>query len=97
MYRPLLLAYNHLRQQFCATCTKRFIMDKNKKWNEGEEAGKHRDMGIKTVEGMDSEGPLHGSNQSAFNERSAQEHQRSDKNPLNETDDRGTVQGTENI
>lgn len=76
---------------------KPMIMDKNKKWNEGEEAGKNRNMGIKTVEGMDSEGHLHGSKQSAFNERSAQEHERSDKNPLNETDDRGTVQGTESV
>jgi hypothetical protein len=72
-------------------------MEQDKKWNEGAEAGKHRDMGIKTVEGMDHEGHLHGSKQSAFNESSAQEHQRSDRNPLNETDERGTVSGTENV
>ena len=72
-------------------------MNTDKKWKEGEEAGKHRDMGIKTVKETDNEGHIHGSNQSAFNERSAQEHQRSDKNPLNETDDRGTVQGTETL
>lgn len=72
-------------------------MDQNKKWKEGDEAGKHRDRSIKTAEGLDSEGHLHGSNQGAFNERSAQEHQRSDKNPLNEKDDRGTVPGTENL
>jgi hypothetical protein len=72
-------------------------MDKNKKWNEGEETGKQRDRNIKTAAGKDNEGHLHGSNQSAFNERSAQEHQRSDKNPLNETDDRGTEPGTENL
>lgn len=57
-----------------------------------------RDMGIKTYEGQDNEGHLHGSNQQAFNERSAQEHQRrEDDNKLNREDGRGTVSGTENV
>jgi hypothetical protein len=72
-------------------------MDEQKKWNEGEVAGKTPDMGIKTVQGMDSEGHLTGSNQQSFNERSAQEHERSDDNELNKTDDRGTVGGTESV
>ncbi|GAA4336946.1 hypothetical protein [Flaviaesturariibacter amylovorans] len=47
-----------------------------KKWNEGAEAGRHRDMGIKTVAGQDSEGHIRGSKQSEFNERSAQQRER---------------------
>lgn len=68
-----------------------------KKWNEGELAGKVPDMGIKTVQGMDHEGHLPGSNQSTFNERSAQEHERADDSELNKLDDRGTVGGTESV
>lgn len=64
---------------------------------EGEAAGQHPDMGVKTDQGMDHEGQLKGSHQSAFNESSAQEHQRSDRNPLNKTDDRGTISGTESV
>ena len=60
-------------------------------------AGKRPDIGIKTLQGMDNEGHLKGSNQSAFNERSAQEHQRSDHNELNQTDNRETVSGTESV
>lgn len=65
----------------------------NKK-NEGELAGKHRDMGIKTIEGQDNEGHLKGSRKSAFNERSTQEHERSDNNELNRLDDRDEAKGT---
>jgi hypothetical protein len=72
-------------------------MDNQKKWNEGDVAGQHSDMGIKTVQGMDHEGHLPGSNQSTFNERSAQEHERNDENELNKTDARGTVSGTESV
>jgi hypothetical protein len=58
-----------------------------KKWNEGREAGKHRDMGIKTVAGQDSEGHVRGSKQSEFNEGSAQERQRhEDEADLNQRD-----------
>lgn len=67
----------------------------NKK--EDELAGKQRDMGIKTIEGQDNEGHLPGSNQSTFNERSAQEHERNDDNELNRTDARGDVKGTEPV
>lgn len=57
-----------------------------------------RDMGIKTYEGQDNEGHLHGSNQQAFSERKAQEHQRrEDDNELNKKDARGTVSGTESV
>lgn len=68
-----------------------------KKWNEGDVAGRVPDMGIKTVQGMDSEGHLHGSNQSTFNERSAQEHEKNDDSELNKTDQRGKVGGTESV
>jgi hypothetical protein len=85
------------RQQFCAAFYQTIIMDQDKKMNEGSEAGKHSDMGIKTVEGMDHEGHLHGSNQSTFNERRTQEHERNDDNELNKTDARGTVGGTESV
>ncbi|RYZ23322.1 MAG: hypothetical protein EOO16_05400 [Chitinophagaceae bacterium] len=58
-----------------------------KKWNEGREAGKHRDMGIKTVAGQDHEGHVRGSKQSEFNEQSAQERQRhEDEADLNQRD-----------
>lgn len=61
-------------------------------------AGQLPDMGIKTVHGMDDEGHLPGSNQSTFNERSAQEHQKEeDRNELNRKDARGTVSGTEGV
>ena len=57
--------------------------------NEDALAGKHRDMGIKTVEGQDNEGHVKGSKQSEFNERSAQEWQKKeDENELNRTDAR---------
>lgn len=68
-----------------------------KKWNESDMAGQIPDMGIKTVQGMDSEGHLHGSNQQSFNERRAQEHEKNDDNELNKTDARGTVSGTESV
>ena len=64
---------------------------------ESEVAGQHPDRAIKSDQGMDHEGHLKGSRQSAFNESSAQEHQRSDKNPLKKTDDRGTIEGTESM
>jgi hypothetical protein len=70
-------------------------MDNQKKWNEGDMAGQVPDMGIKTVQGMDHEGHLKGSNQSTFNERSAQEHERNDDSELNKIDQRGTASGTE--
>jgi hypothetical protein len=70
-------------------------MDKN---TESTEAGKHRDMGIKTVEGQDHEGHIKGSKQEEFNERSAQDYQQNeDDNELNKTDARGTVGGTESV
>ena len=72
-------------------------MDKEKKREESDVAGKRPDIGIKTLQGMDNEGHLKGSNQSAFNECSAQEHQRSDHNELNQTDNRETVSGTESV
>lgn len=56
---------------------------------EGELAGKQREVGIKTVDGQDHEGHLTGSNQSSFNERSAQEWQKQeDNNELNHKDAR---------
>lgn len=56
---------------------------------EGGLAGKHRDMGIKTIEGQDNEGHIRGSKQSEFNERSAQERQKQeDNNELNRKDAR---------
>lgn len=59
-------------------------------------AGRLPDMGIKTVQGMDSEGHLRGSKQSEFDERSAQQHQKEeDNNELNQKDARGTVKGAE--
>jgi hypothetical protein len=65
---------------------------------ESTEAGKHRDMGIKTVQGQDNEGHINGSKQAEFNERSAQEAQsHEDENPLNKTDTRGGVSGTEQV
>lgn len=67
-------------------------MDSNK--NEGSLAGKHRDMGIKTVEGQDNEGHLKGSKKSAFNERNMQEHERMDDNELNHLDAREDAKGT---
>ena len=67
-------------------------MDHNKR--EGDLAGKHRDMGIKTVEGQDNEGHIKGSKQSAFNEQSAQEHERSDNSELNRLDGRDEAKGT---
>ena len=69
----------------------------NQKNREGDVAGKHPDTGMKTVQGMDHEGHQKGSHQSAFNEQSAQEHQRSDHNELNQTDNRETVSGTESV
>lgn len=63
---------------------------------EGELAGKNRDMGIKTIEGQDSEGHIAGSNQSGFNERSAQDHQKKeDDNELNRTDARDGVRNSQ--
>ena len=57
-----------------------------------------RDMGIKTYEGQDNEGHIHGSKQQSFNERHAQEQQRKeDSHELNREDARGTVKGTENV
>jgi hypothetical protein len=70
-------------------------MDSNKR--EGELAGKHRDMGIKTADGQDNEGHLAGSNLSTFNEQSAQEHERNDNSELNRLDARGDVKGTESV
>ena len=65
---------------------------------ESTEAGKHRDMGIKTVQGQDNEGHVHGSKQAEFNEQRAQEAQRrEDENPLNRTDVRNDVGGTEQV
>jgi len=61
---------------------------------ESTEAGKHRDMSIKTVQGQDNEGHLHGSNQSQFNEQRMQEvQQREDENELNKKDDREEAHG----
>jgi hypothetical protein len=91
------LIFSQLRQQFCAIPAKNTMDENQKKWNEGDIAGQVPDMGIKTVQGMDHEGHLSGSNQSTFNERSAQEHERADDNELNKTDDRGKVSGTEGV
>jgi hypothetical protein len=56
---------------------------------EGELAGKHRDMGIKTIEGQDNEGHVRGSKQSEFNERSTQDMQKKeDQSELNRKDAR---------
>ena len=56
---------------------------------ENELAGKHRDMGIKTIEGQDNEGHVRGSKQSEFNERKTQDRQKQeDKNELNRKDAR---------
>jgi hypothetical protein len=65
---------------------------------ESTEAGKHRDMGIKTVQGQDNEGHVKGSKQAEFNEQRTQDAQRDeDDNPLNKEDARGTVKGTEQV
>lgn len=81
-----------MRQQFCADISKNIMADKR----EGELAGKHRDMGIKTADGQDSEGHISGSNQSKFNERAAQERQKEeDDNELNRTDARDGVHNSE--
>jgi len=65
---------------------------------EGSEAGKHRDIGIKTVAGQDSEGHVEGSKQGEFNEKNAQQNQRrEDESELNRTDARDNVQGTESV
>jgi hypothetical protein len=65
---------------------------------ESSEAGKHRDMGIKTVKGQDNEGHIKGSKQAEFNERTAQEAQsHEDENPLNRTDARSNAGGTEQV
>lgn len=86
------------RQQFCATICKNIMAEHLKKWNEGDMAGQIPDMGIKTVQGMDSEGHLHGSKESEFDERSAQAHQKEeDNNELNQKDARSTVSGTEGV
>jgi hypothetical protein len=56
---------------------------------EGELAGKHRDIGIKTIEGQDNEGHVRGSKQSEFNERRTQDLQKKeDDNELNRKDAR---------
>jgi len=56
---------------------------------EDELAGKHADMGIKTIEQQDNEGHIKGSKQAEFNERSVQENQRKENdNDLNRTDAR---------
>ena len=76
--------------------SKKNIMAAEKR--ESTEAGKHRDMGIKTVQGQDNEGHILGSKQAEFNERQNQaEQQREDDAPLNREDARGTVSGTEQV
>lgn len=68
------------------------------KKTESTEAGKHRNIGIKTVAGQDSEGHIKGSNQEAFSEQRAQDYQKKeDEAELNKTDARDNVQGTESI
>ena len=70
-------------------------MDKK---TESTEAGKNRDMGIKTSGGQDHEGHFPGSKQAEFDEQKMQERQsHEDKNELNRTDARGNVSGTENV
>ena len=65
---------------------------------EGTEAGKHRDIGIKTAAGQDNEGHIEESKQSEFNEKNAQQNQRrEDESELNRTDARDNVQGTESV
>jgi hypothetical protein len=77
----------NLRQQFCTKTYKKLMADKN----EGKLAGKHRDMGIKTIEGQDNEGHIHGSQQSSFDEQRTQERQKEeDNNELNSKDMQGT-------
>ena len=70
-------------------------MDTNKR--EGDLAGKHPDMGIKTADGQDNEGHLKGSKKSAFNERSMQEHERQDDTELNHLDAREEANGTSSL
>ncbi|HYO22797.1 MAG TPA: hypothetical protein VER36_10350 [Flavisolibacter sp.] len=65
---------------------------------ESTEAGKTPGIGIKTVQGQDSEGHISGSKQEEFSERRAQEdQQREDEADLNKTDARDKVQGTESV
>jgi hypothetical protein len=65
---------------------------------ESTEAGKHKDIGIKTVGGQDSEGHVKGSKQAEFNEQNAQANQRrEDESELNRTDKRDNLQGTESV
>ena len=68
------------------------------KKTEGTEAGRTPGIGIKTVQGQDSEGHIRGSKQEEFSERRAQEDQKNeDDAELNQTDARGNVQGTESV
>ena len=61
----------------------------NKK--EGELAGKHRDMGIKTIEGQDNEGQIN-RKQSGFNERTTHDlRKKEDESELNRLDDRDEI------
>jgi len=65
---------------------------------ESSEAGKHRDIGIKTGQGQDAEGHFNGSKQAEFDEQRAQANQRrEDESELNRTDARDNVQGTESV
>ena len=64
---------------------------------EDDLAGKHRDMGIKTIEQQDNEGHIKGSHQAEFNERSAQEKQKQENNnELNRKDDRNEMRDSGN-
>ena len=67
------------------------MAEHQKEWAEGDLADQLPDMGT------GSEGHLKSSNQSSFNECSAQEHEKPDDNELNKTDARDTVSGMENV
>ena len=62
---------------------------------EGDLAGKHDNMGIKTIEQQDHEGHVKGSKQAEFNEQSAQERQsQEDDHELNKRDARDDMHNT---
>ncbi len=64
-------------------------MEQAEKENRGAQPGQDGAREVENRENAEKSGPAHGSKKSAFNESSAQDHQRSDRNPLKETDDDG--------
>jgi hypothetical protein len=65
--------------------------------NEGSLAGKHRDMGIKTIEGQDNEGHVHGSKQSEFKEQTDLRRAQEDESSFNREDARSGDNMSSNV